>query len=136
MMRLRYIVGVLFTALMITYTQAAKSESVFASMSDPAEVITVKADSPEFTINLQANPSTGYTWLLQPYDKKVITFKNYDYRSSNPAMVGASGVASWKFKLNLAAFMAPSTYTLTFEYKRPWEPQPGKKVTFTIITKP
>ena len=125
-----------FIMVFLTFCSATFAQPASVAQTDPTQTIMVTSNNPIFTIKLAANPGTGYSWLLHPYNTDFIALKNYSYIAPNTATPGAPGTATWQFQLKPQAFIAPSTYTLTFEYKRPWEAQSGDKKTFTIVTAP
>lgn len=91
-------------------------------MTDAARSIVVQAKSPEFEINLPANATTGYRWLL--LDDVVKRF--YSIRQSyqpfdHGQKLGSGGVDTWHFKLSQSAFKYPHVIQLHFTYAQPWE---------------
>lgn len=71
----------------------------------------------EFTITLNSNPSTGYSW--EWVNKKAINIVgcvDFKFISPNNGMVGAGGTEKWTFKATKTG-----TDTLVFVYRRPWE---------------
>ena len=89
-------------------------------------------DNKEFTIALEGNPTTGYSWSMANVEavknSNVIELLNVnEYNESDdyvqdphePGMVGFGGVYYFKFKVkNGAGKQLPK---LVFEYKRCWE---------------
>lgn len=83
------------------------------------EIITTKVGE-EFFINLQSNPTTGYSWrlALQTFDPIVSAVKKEYVKSAhNQFLAGAGGFDTWTFKA-----LKPGTTAITLEYLRPWKP--------------
>ncbi len=95
--------------------------------STPGTAISV-ASGKEFTIELEATPSTGYSWQLAqpPGDKVVLLDSDFEQGGSQP---GASGMQRFVFKAQSAG-----TTTLSFGYVRPWEQgvAPAKTADFPV----
>ncbi len=92
----------------------------------------------EFTIELEANPTTGYQWqLLKPLDGKFLEAAGNRYAANaQPAgrepMVGVGGKEVWTFK----ALRAGET-SIEMKYVRPWEKDtpPVKTAVFKVVIK-
>jgi inhibitor of cysteine peptidase len=70
-----------------------------------------------FTIELGANPSTGYSWsLAAPLDEAVVVSLGSDHEAGDSDAVGAPGTQ----KLSFRAVGEGST-TIALQYVRPWE---------------
>lgn len=70
-----------------------------------------------FTIPLEANHSTGYSWrLAQSTDPAILKQLSEKYEEDNSGSAGAGGVETWTFQA-----MAIGATTLVFEYARPFE---------------
>ena len=75
--------------------------------------VTLKKNQ-EFTISLNSNKTTGYSWQLNDsYDKKIINFINSDYKTPNSTRSGAPGQELWNFKA-----IEKGNITLQFTYSR------------------
>jgi inhibitor of cysteine peptidase len=88
----------------------------------------------DFVISLEANHSTGYAWELASDLPTWLRFIRSEYKVpvTDPPMVGAGGVEEWTFRAS-----AEGTATVTFEYRRPWEPDqpPAQRKTFVITAR-
>jgi len=83
-----------------------------------------------FTIELDSNPSTGYTWQWMNQDSVTSVERiGQDFVSDNPKLVGNSGRAIWKFQGR-----KPGTDTLDLEYKRPWDKNSTIDSTKIVVT--
>ncbi|GAA0078422.1 hypothetical protein UT300005_28010 [Clostridium sp. CTA-5] len=69
-------------------------------------------------INLQGNPTTGYTWEYKINTDGIIKedSKQYKQDKSNLEAVGVGGTYTWKFSA-----LKEGTTEVTFKYRRPWE---------------
>lgn len=88
----------------------------------------------DFVISLEANHSTGYAWELATDLPTWLRFIGSEYKVpvTDPPMVGVGGVEEWTFRAG-----AEGTAIVTFEYRRPWEPdQPAaQRKTFEITAR-
>ena len=97
--------------------------------TDAAKAITVAVDE-EFTIALEANITTGYSWQSD-YDKTLLSLVRDDYEATPvpKGVVGSGGTHSFRFKP-----LKPGQATVTFTYRQSWMPPSGtdRKRTFTV----
>lgn len=115
-------VGCVFAGTLPVYTETERT-------------IKQGADQPLFVIQLKSNPTTGYSWFLEPYDHKFIQLVEHWYVPSKKTLAGAGGTEQWQFQLTKEAFTAPHTLFIKLSYRRPWETQPASKsVVFEIKT--
>lgn len=88
----------------------------------------------EFSIVLDANATTGYSWsLAKPLDKEIVALVSNDYLNprSEKNKVGQGGKSLWKFKA-----IGAGKALITLEYKRSWEkdkPAAKKKTYFLLV---
>jgi inhibitor of cysteine peptidase len=91
------------------------------------EAITV-AVGEQFTIELAANPSTGYHWQLAQPTGDQVTLVDLDYEPEGEVRPGSSGVQRMVFE----GVQAGST-TVSLVYVRPWEPDaPAETAEFPV----
>lgn len=83
-------------------------------------VVPVKTTQSSFQVELPANPSTGYQWALQTYDKDLLTLTGSHYVGKKTHLMGAGGVMVFNFKCN-EKMSRPAHTTLLFTYARSWE---------------
>ncbi len=72
-----------------------------------------------FTIELDENPTTGYSWsytIEQPDMVKELENSYHEPQSSDPTVLGAGGKRIYKFET-----INDGIVTFTFSYARPWE---------------
>jgi predicted secreted protein len=82
-------------------------------------------------VRLDANHTTGYSWIVAPVANPVLMRQGKAEYLDNAAenRVGAGSVEVWRFKA-----MKAGKQSLQFEYRRPWEKgtPPAKMVTFSV----
>lgn len=82
-----------------------------------------------FTITLSSNPSTGYSWEIDPpIDETIVKFTGTTYEPGDTNLVGSPGKQRWHFKT-----VGKGQTTITFKYIRQWEETAVDTKTFTII---
>ena len=82
-----------------------------------------------FTISLEANPSTGYSWeLTGPLDDKVVVELGSDHQPGEGTAVGVPGHQLFRSRRS-----GKGTATIGLQYVRPWETgvAPAKTSEFT-----
>ncbi len=91
----------------------------------------------QFTIELESNITTGYSWKLQkPVDKALVKAVGNEYRSTPPApgeelMPGAGGKELWTFKA-----LKPGQTTIDLKYVSLAEDEPpAKTASFRVVIK-
>lgn len=99
--------------------------------------ILVRQTLPTFTITLQSNPTTGYSWFLESFDETLLEAVLHRYLPPEDAAAGAPGKEVWTFRARHGAFVVPRTSRIVFRYLRPWNAAetPGENV-FTIVFVP
>ncbi len=79
----------------------------------------VKSKGSKKIIELEGNPTTGYTWVYTVEDEALISIKESEKYLGKNGMVGAPSLFTYK----ITALKRGATKIL-FEYKRPWEENP------------
>jgi inhibitor of cysteine peptidase len=106
-------------ALASTQSHATEAPPTYTEQKSS---ITVASTQPEFTIQLKANPTTGYSWFLREYENQWLTPTNHQYHApENKRLMGAPGFETWSFKMTPEAFKVPHQTLIRFVYARPWE---------------
>lgn len=124
-MTTKYSWKIVFSVVLIFFSGALSAKS---------NAIIVKPTQPQFTIKLNANHTTGYTWSITQYDKKAISLVSHQYITSNSRLMGAPGYDEWTFKANPIFFKGAKASTITLLYARSWEPTVNSKtVVYKII---
>ena len=123
----------LCTLLFCVTTFAAEKPPVFNS---PKQKIIVSQNQPTFTITLQSNPTTGFSWKLGKYDSKLVSFVSQQHIApQNKKLMGAPGYDVWTFKAIKATYRVNQVGHITLVYARPWTKDGATKVTFMIVVK-
>lgn len=114
-------------------------QTVTASQGDEVDAVaghTTSVRSGEFlSVRLPANPSTGFAWVLRPWDEAVLTpstpFSAVEPGPRGDGQVGTPGEAVWRFSAG-----APGTVTLTFDYRQAWSDEPpARTATFPVTVR-
>lgn len=88
--------------------------------------ITVTKDNPYFVIKLKSNKTTGYSWSLQKYDKKLIKLISHQYVAPATNIMGAPGYETFKFKALPNPALTKTVIQLI--YAQPWQPTVNNKI--------
>jgi len=89
----------------------------------PDKTIIVDPVSPQFEIVQNANATTGYSWVLREYDKRLLKLVNSGYIPSRSQLAGAGGKMIWVFRATPEAFQQETTETkILLTYARSWAP--------------
>jgi len=116
----------------LALTACGGEESSSAITPDDAEFVVSVGD--EFTIVLEANVTTGFSWQLeQPLDESILAHVDDDYIAPGTDAVGAPG----KQELTFRAVGNGST-RIDLWYIRPFDspPDPGNEASFPVIVEP
>jgi len=91
---------------------------------DPTVTITANVGE-SFTISLESNPSTGYTWHTE-YDSSFIDESKSSFNPISQAM-GSGGKESFEFQTRRAGFTI-----ITFRHSRSWESEKTNTLIFKV----
>ncbi|WED44044.1 protease inhibitor I42 family protein [Legionella cardiaca] len=110
----------------------------FAALTHAADTMSVNVDTSQtqFVVTLPANPTTGYQWTVENYDKALLKLLSSKYVAPQTKLIGAGGKTLFTFQL-LEGKTYPKSTILLFKYARPWEPDTGttKQVTVNFNAK-
>jgi len=83
-----------------------------------------------YTIDLDSNPTTGYSWrLVSPTNSVFMLVTNtYGPKKNTERLVGSGGVEHWTFKA-----VGKGRAELVLEYMRPWEKEAVNRKDVTIV---
>ncbi|WP_157355073.1 protease inhibitor I42 family protein [Nocardia terrae] len=86
-------------------------------------------------VTLEANPTTGYAWVVGELDQNVVKQNGSPEYQQDPNPNGMVGVGG-KSVLNFVA-AAPGSTKLSLEYKRAWEQgiEPAKRFTVNLTVR-
>ncbi len=124
------LLAVLFMLCSITVF-GANNKVVFNSPDKP---IMVSKSSATFSIVLESNPTTGYSWFLVKYDSNLIVPVSRKYYPLNTKLIGAGGYEKWVFRVKPTGFVVPQVIFIQLAYTRPWNLENYKPVTFKVVT--
>ena len=87
------------------------------------------------SVRLPANPSTGFAWVLRPWDEAVLTpstpFNLVEPGPRGDGQVGTPGETVWRFSAG-----TPGAVTLTFDYRQAWsDAAPAQTTTFPVTVR-
>jgi inhibitor of cysteine peptidase len=102
------------------------SEIYLFDATNNNETQTIVQDS-LIIIELEENPTTGYSWNYSVTDRLSILGETYEPSDTSGDIVGAGGTHIWV----LYAF-DKGTYTFDAVYKRPWEEMTREEDTFLL----
>jgi len=95
------------------------------------------AKGEEFTIVLNSNPTTGYSWrLAQPLDEGILMLVGNEYLQATPSgktpVMGAGGREVWSFRA-----LSPGDAEISLEYVRAWEKEsrPAESAVFKVVVR-
>jgi Predicted secreted protein len=116
MKMLRRILLLIVLAGLLVPTVGCGSKQIILTSADNGKKLNVKAGE-QIVVELDGNPSTGYTWEAQDLDASMIRqVGEAEFKSSNPGVIGAGRTLTLKF-MTLQA----GTTSLALVYHRPWE---------------
>jgi len=84
-----------------------------------------------FTIALDANPTTGFSWRQSIKDPTIVGYVSdaYNAEARDPQVVGGGGTHTFTFEA-----LAKGTTTITLTYARPWESVPAAQSRTIAVT--
>lgn len=83
-----------------------------------------------FTVRLESNPSTGFSWaLVEDPPDAVVVLTGENYIDPNTSLVGAPGIQEFTFEA-----AGPGSTSIDLWYVRPFDdpPQPADEVSFPV----
>lgn len=121
-MNIRNLILVIILQLsLISISLAENTKPQIPIYTESSQAIIVTQNSPEFTIQLNANPTTGYTWTTKQYDHSLLTLVNYQYVPPIDLMPGAGGKAVWDFKAKSKFLIKSQSTHIQLLYARSWD---------------
>jgi inhibitor of cysteine peptidase len=121
--------GLVITAIMVMVMAGCSSlpKQVSADVSSSGKQIEIAAGG-SFTITLDSNATTGYSWELKGIsDTAVLEKADNKYEAPASGLMGAGGKEVWTFEA-----MKAGTSTLTMEYSQPWAGGQKSANTFSL----
>jgi len=119
-----------FLALLMTLA-ACSSAAVELDAQENGQSVEV-ASGDKFTITLEGNPTTGYSWEVSEFDQAVVELVGEPDYKTDSKMIGSGGVYTFTFKA-----AAAGTTNLKLIYHRSWEEdvEPEKVYEVTLKVK-
>jgi inhibitor of cysteine peptidase len=94
--------------------------------SDAQKVISAQVNKP-FTIVLESNPTTGYSWQAE-FDPEYLKLSQSRYERPSSSLLGAGGRQVFVFVPRRSG-----KTVIEMRYKRKWEPAPVKVKRFAVV---
>ena len=105
-------------------TQPAK---IKITKVDNGKTIEVKVGG-EIVVELDGNPSTGYTWETKDLDTRLVQqVGETAFKSSNPGLIGSGGTLTLSYRA-----LKAGKAILTLIYHRPWETKVAPQATLMV----
>ena len=130
MSRFIFILATLAVILILATACSKTPQTATLTSANNGGKVEVKVGG-QIIVNLDSNPSTGYTWEAQSLDATM--FKQVGdsvFSSSSPGLVGSGGTLALTFDT-----LKAGTSMLTLVYHRPWETGVDPTNTFTVTVK-
>ena len=121
----KYLILVSAIILALTLVTGCGGDETY---SDAEQAIDIGVNQ-EFTIALNSNPTTGYSWQ-ESYDESFLELVAKSYRlgaEAEPEVVGAGGTEYFQFRA-----LQPGETELVMTYKRGWEEEYLEQLVFTV----
>jgi len=110
---------------MISFAGKTSTTSLPAATKSPRSVAPANGvltqEKPIYTLRLNSNPTTGFSWFMVDYPKKLVHVIKHQYVSPKSKLVGAGGYELWTFQATKAALAFPQVVKIVMMYARPWE---------------
>ncbi|MGN0144457.1 MAG: protease inhibitor I42 family protein [Clostridium sp.] len=121
----------LASALVFTSVFSAGIQNAHADSKESASTVenSVQAKDKTASVELEGNPTTGYTWEYEIENTSIadLAGKNYASSDSTGELCGAGGTYTWYF-----AGLKEGKTEVTFKYLRPWETEVLESKTYVI----
>ena len=127
---LKKTITLLVLAGLISACSTAASSSL--QTTEPGRSIEARSGE-QFTIVIEANPTTGYHWeMVGEADQGIVTLISRDYQAGGTQMPGSGGVDVWTFK---AVGAGQTTITLGYYPPGNATSEPARTETFSVVVK-
>ena len=123
----RLVAPLLLAALLLAACGREDDDSVIV-IQQPSESISVGVGQ-RFAVELEANPTTGYTWQLSAPPGDQVHLVDSDFTPTGPQQPGSGGMQRFTFEA-----VASGSTSLAFGYVRPWETgvAPAQTATYPV----
>ncbi len=68
------------------------------------------------TVSLHENPTTGYRWVVDNIDRKILEFQKAEFHLAPKASVGGGGIRIFKFQA-----ISAGSFNLALKLRREWQ---------------
>jgi inhibitor of cysteine peptidase len=127
LLRILFFIAMASMVVPTTGCGSTQSAKIRITKVDEGKTIEVKAGG-EIVVELEGNPSTGYTWETKDLDVSLLQqIGETAFKSSNPGLIGSGGTLTLIFKA-----LKAGKATLTLIYHRPWETKVAPQSTFIV----
>ena len=126
------LIGLIATVLLAITACSSLPNEVSLNESSSGKQVDVFVGG-SFTVTLDSNATTGYSWELKEIsDTGILEKTDNKYVAPTSSLMGAGGKEVWTFKA-----LAPGTTTLSMEYSQPWAggQKAAKNFTLTVVSK-
>jgi inhibitor of cysteine peptidase len=103
----------------------------FMTNATEALSMDVMNNATSFEVTLAANPTTGFQWTVEKFDKDLLTLTDSEFERPKTKLIGAGGEMKFVFTLNKGKTY-PKTTKILFKYSRAWEKGTGKEQTVVV----
>lgn len=103
-------------------------------VTDASKALPVFKNSPQFSIKVVSNPTTGYHWYLTDYDPQFVVPMSHQYYPPRTNKLGAGGYNIWVFKVTPKAFLVPHLLKVGMRYTRPFQVNVAHDQNFFVAT--
>jgi inhibitor of cysteine peptidase len=119
----------LVAAMLLGASFRSRGASVTVSETDAGRTIQLKRGD-SLVVELDGNPSTGYSWTVEAIEGDVLTAEGEPEFAPESAKLGAGGMYSIKF-----AAARTGSAVLKLVYHRPWDKEtPPAKTCELVVT--
>jgi len=125
-------IGLTILNLFLPLTSALADTPPPKIYNEGLQAISVTRAQPQFIIQLASNPTTGYSWELQPYNPNTVVLVDHRFLAPKTGMMGAPGMEQWTFIVKNSAFKDKHDTQIQFQYGRAWESAKVKTVSFQL----
>ena len=127
LLRILFFIAMASMVVPTTGCGSTQSAKIRITKVDEGKTIEVKAGG-EIVVELEGNPSTGYTWETKDLDFSLLQqIGETAFKSSNPGLIGSGGTLTLIFKA-----LKAGKATLILIYHRPWETKVAPQSTFIV----
>lgn len=114
---------ILFSSLLLSFSMMAQANDTVS--------LDVNIKDPSFSLSLPANPTTGFQWTVEQYDKNLLTLSASVYEKPTTNLVGAGGVMHFTFAVQKGKTL-PEHTQIQLKYARSWEPKSATMKTVQV----